>query len=546
MLVLALAPSSFAQVQVRLFNATSSFEVQTNRNAQTADPASVGSGITVTGELVAISNLTTTRLRLTFPAPITSSPAVTTTGVFPPGFATAPPTDAIRIDGGAGTGLFASVTAVTTVDYTGGTIDINLPGVNNAGGLSGSLRLLGVRIDANGKTAPLTVSGALQSTANNYFAPTETPTLISALGPGITGLAIGAKTSPTTDPVPANNAVPSDGTATVFTNRTVSDNLASFIIVEGNQQALRTATQSSSSGVAVPNGTNIRLTFNNVPANLTLTLTCSGSGSSTAVSLVVAVSNGSITSTNNTSNITVTGTSLTRTETLDCRIALPVPAGGQLGSNVSLSPGAITVTATLIPIGDALDTVNTPTLNFPTVTGGYPRFAQADLGPLTIINIVAANTTFLLPYASKTGPFDTGIALANTTADPFGVSGGGQAPAAGNCVLTFFPRTTTGAGTSSTLTTSATVRPGTGLGTDGTLAAGGTWTVNVSELLPAATPAISGDYFGYIFVVCNFPAGHGISFIYNGAGFTSFSPLGVMNPPAAVARTSLNAEFLGF
>jgi hypothetical protein len=542
MLVLALAPSSFAQIQVRIFNAASSFEVQTNRNAQTADPASVGSGITITGELVADSNLTTTRLRLTFPAPITSSPAVTTTGIFPVGFAAAPAGDPIRIDGGSGTGLFASVTAITTVDYAGGTIDINLPGLNNTPGASGSLRLLGVRIDANGKTAPLTVSGALQSSANNYFPPTETPTLISALGAGITGLAVGAKTSPTTDPVVANNAVPSDGTATIFTNRTVSDTLAFFIIVEGNQQALRTATQSSSSTTPVTNGTNIRLTFNNVPANLTITLACSGSGSATAISLVVAVSNPSITSTNNTSTLTVTGTSLTRTETIDCRLVLP----GALGSNVTLTPGAITVTATLVPIGDALDTVNTPTLNFPTATGGYPRFAQADLGPLTVVNIVAANTTFLLPYGSKTGPFDTGIALANTTADPFGAAGGGQIPTAGNCVLTFFPRTNTGAGTSSTLTTSATVRPGTGLGTDGTLAAGGTWTVNLSELMPAATPAITGDYFGYIFISCNFPAGHGISFIYNGAGFTSFSPLGVMNPPAAVARTTGNVEFIGF
>jgi hypothetical protein len=544
MMVLAFASSSFAQIQLHLFNAPSPFEIATNRNAQTADPTSAGSGLTITGELVASSNLSVTRLRITFPGPITSSPAVVAAGGFPPGFTTAPAGDPIAIVGAAG--LFATITAVTTVDYSGGTIDVNLP-TAVANTQSGSFRIIGVHVDMNGKTAPLTVSASLNSQAQGYFTPTETPTIVTAGGAGITGLAIGAKTSPTQDTTLANNATPSDGTATVFTNRTVSDNLASFVIVEGNAAALRTATQSSASGTPVLNSTQIRLTFNNVPANVTLTLACSGSGSGTAISLGVAPSNTAITSTNNTSTISITGSSLTRTETIDCRLALPVPAGSSLGSNVTLTAGQnITVTATLFPIGDALDTVNTPTLNFPTSTGGYPRFAQADLGPLTIVNVVAANTTLLIPYASKTGPFDTGIALANTTADPFGASGGGYTPTAGNCALSFFPRTATGAGTSSTLTTSSTVRPGTGLATDGTLAAGGTWTVNLSELMPAATPAITGDYFGYIFFVCNFPAGHGISFIYNGAGFTSFSPLLVLTPPAAVARTGGTAEGLDF
>src|SRR5438552_7051574 len=42
MLVLALAPSSFAQIQIQLFSAPSAQEVQTIKNAQTADPNSSG------------------------------------------------------------------------------------------------------------------------------------------------------------------------------------------------------------------------------------------------------------------------------------------------------------------------------------------------------------------------------------------------------------------------------------------------------------------------------------------------------------------------
>ena len=52
----------------------------------------------------------------------------------------------------------------------------------------------------------------------------------------------------------------------------------------------------------------------------------------------------------------------------------------------------------------------------------YPRYTAVETGPTTVINIVQASTTLLVPYAVAEGAYDTGIALANTLADPFGAS----------------------------------------------------------------------------------------------------------------------------
>src|SRR5947208_17176748 len=100
------------------------------------------------------------------------------------------------------------------------------------------------------------------------------------------------------------------------------------------------------------------------------------------------------------------------------------------------------------------------------------------------LNIVAANTTMLLPYFAIVGAFDTGIAISNTTADAFGVAGGGANPSAGTIKVDIFP-TAQGGGAETTvsLTTSATARPGAGLSSDGTLAAGEVWTAFMSQIL---------------------------------------------------------------
>jgi hypothetical protein len=503
MMVLALAPSSFAQINIQIFPNGSGQEVGTNRNAQTADPLSAGAGILVSGALVANSPLTTTSLFVDYPSNITSA---TATFIGP-----IPVSDPVRIEGQ--TGVFASA-SISTINYITGLVEITLPGFGTTSNtLSGSFRLVGVRIDANGQTAPVTATFSLGNTANNYILSTTSGTVINALGDGIGSMAVGGRTSTSVN----------SGTATIFTNRNTVDALASFVVTEGFASAWRTSTQTTTNNTQTPNGTQIRLTFNNIPSNLSLPFSITDKNGSLTVTGMPA----SVSSSSNVVTLSFTTTSLTATEAFQVDIG---PIVNPVGSNVTLNPGTITVTATMFPIGPALNDQQQPT-----VTGGFPRFAQADVGPVGVVNIVASNTTLLIPFAVRDLGFDTGIALANTTADPFG-SAGGATPQAGTIRLDFFPRAAAGAGTTFSLTTSATVRPGAGLSADGTLAAGSTWSALLSELMTAAGQ--TGSFTGYIFIQANFINAHGTSFVSDFRSFTSASPVLVLAPPATQSRTT--------
>jgi hypothetical protein len=509
-LIMAFSTSSFAQVQIQIFNTPSASEIQTNRNASSSDPLSTGAGLTISGSLVADAPLTATTLTLSFPAPITSGIPNSTV----------PPSDPIRIEGQSG--VFAGITSLG-VNYSNGTVTIVLPGTGGVPNtLSGSFRLVGVKFDANGKTAPVNVTASLSSSANNYLPPSNNSVpLVSAFGAGFTA-AQGAVSGGT-----------NLGTMLVFTNQTAglfSAAQASVVLTEGFAFAWRTATQNTTNQTAAPNSTQIRVTVNGLPTGTTATISTASNNSNVTFSL----SSTSLQPPNssnpnrNTTVISFLGTRSGSTDAIQLDFNLTGNASG-------LTPGTITLTATMAPIGDALDANNQPT-----ITGGFPRFAQADVGPITLGSILAANTTLLIPYAVRAGAYDTGIALANTTADPFASSGGGATPAAGTISVFLFPRTDTGAGTMRTFTTSATVRPGVGLATDGTLAAGGTWTALVTDLWTAAGQ--TGDFFGYIFFQTNFLNAHGAAYIFDGRGFTSGTPVLVLPPPA----TGQNSRNRGF
>jgi hypothetical protein len=513
MLVLALAPSSFAQVNIQIFGAASPQEVQTSQAAQTADPASSGAGLTVSGAVIANIELTVTRLDITFPGPITSSPTI-------------PVGDPLRIEGA--TGLFTTA-SISTILFSAGVVQITLPeckGGCAAATPSGSFRLVAVRMDVNGRTAPIQATASLANTANGYINSSTPQTVINALGPGLGSMAIGARTGGT-----------NTGTATILSNATISDSSASVVIGEGFASAWR-ADQNSLNPLGHPGTTSaegrdtnnpyqIRLTVAGLASGQTLTVATSGSST-----LSYDITGTSFSSTTTQRTISILRSSLTAVE----QIQLDFTVTGAGTSPVA--PGSVTVTATMAPLGAQVESNGTPI-----ATNGYPTFVQADVGPVTIVNVVAANTTLLVPFAVRDGGFDTGIALANTTADPFGSSGGGATAQSGTIRLDFFPRAATGgAGTTFSLTTSATARPGIGLSADGTLAAGATWTVLLSELLTAAGQ--TGSFTGYIFIQTNFLLAHGAPFVSDFRNFTSFTPMLVLPAPLSVSRVA--TETLGF
>jgi len=294
------------------------------------------------------------------------------------------------------------------------------------------------------------------------------------------------------------------------------------------------------------NSTRVKLTFNNVPTGVTLTLsidTPDGTGTSALSARFgsegAPSSSATITSSANTATVVILNSSLTTVESINVNIASITVSS----TAAVTTAGSITVSAGLSPV---CDTNLDPATGLPTAANGYPCFgAGVDVGPLTVVNIIPTNTTMLMPYAAVLPPFDTGLAVANTTADPFVATGGGATPSAGTIRLDFFPTASAGgAGTSFSLTTSATVRPGAGLSSDGTLAAGATWTVLFSQLLTAAGQ--TGNFIGYVFIQANFLNAHGTATISDFRTYSLTSNVLVLLPPATSSRSSVSAEALDF
>jgi len=551
LLTLALAPSSFAQVQLTLTPTPSPGEINTNHAAQTIDPSVPGGGIQVLGQLLAPSGLTTTTLLLTYPAVLTSSPgsggfcdqnsssttagnpAVAFGGTINPGpfvasgsatCPTIPPEDPINIVGQ--NGLFASLSSANLrLNTNFRRIEIDLPGFPSGQSAGGSFRITGVRLDMNGLTAPVNATASLSNAANNYLLSTTSVAQTNALGAGIASVAIGA----------VSGSV-NQGTGAILTNKTVPKGTASILLTGGFAGAWRKKADLSNSGTALgatagsaENSTRIQLTWSSIPTGVTLTLSIAGSSSANGT---FTTGGGTTTITNGSgiATIEITSDKLTSTQTLEVDVT-----GIALSSTAAVgTPGSITMTASMAPFcTSAVDS----TLGEPTNANGYPCFTETEVGPLTVVNILPVSTTLLVPYALTLPPFDTGVAIANTTADPFGSSGGGAIATAGTITFSFFPTTATGgAGTPFSLTTSSTNRPGLGLSSDGTLAAGAEYTVLLSQLLTAAGQ--TGNFTGYIFITTNFLDAHGTATISDFRTYSLTANVLVLPPPATFSRAT--------
>ncbi len=102
-------------------------------------------------------------------------------------------------------------------------------------------------------------------------------------------------------------------------------------------------------------------------------------------------------------------------------------------------------------------------------------------------------TNLLFPWVANVAGYDSGLAIANTSTDPYGTIA-----QSGSCVINGYPMT---GGTPVALTTP-------------TVASGDTYTMVMSD---PANPAFNG-WAGYIIAVCNFQYGHGFAYINDNFG----------------------------
>jgi len=143
-------------------------------------------------------------------------------------------------------------------------------------------------------------------------------------------------------------------------------------------------------------------------------------------------------------------------------------------------PGTATVNMSYAP---------TPTSGAFTASAGalasssltIPRFADTSTAN-NLFTIVICQTVLLFPFVTNQGGFDTGLAIANTSSDPFGTK-----VQAGGCNLYWY-----GANAPSMVPT-------------GTVATGTVYATLASSAAP--------NFQGYMIAVCNFQLAHGFAFV---------------------------------
>jgi hypothetical protein len=110
-----------------------------------------------------------------------------------------------------------------------------------------------------------------------------------------------------------------------------------------------------------------------------------------------------------------------------------------------------------------------------------PRFIDTSTAT-NVVAVTICRTNLLFPFVTNQSGFDTGLAISNTSTDPFGT-----AAQQGPCTLNFY-----GANAPAAVTTAS-------------IASGTTYT-NLASL---AAP----NFQGYMIAVCNFQYAHGFAFV---------------------------------
>jgi hypothetical protein len=321
---------------------------------------------------------------------------------------------------------------------------------------------------------------------------------------------------------------------------------ANFVlkIPENYQDMFRDANQFNGPGTTgnFPNSpasdTSVQIVLSNIPSGLDIS-GCSAEMTN-AAGTALSVGSPQVSFTNITAAspvLTVNFNANTDLDNLDVLWVKCTTVG--LGSaTVPLPSTPVTAQVTLAPTGAALSAGNTALVAL--TTGQVPRYQQTlvPTAPLTVVIFPPSNTVLLMTFGFVGPGYNTGIAVANTTVDPFGVAGGGASPSSGTVSFLLVKND----GTTKTYTTT-TGSPGSGLTGAGVVASGSTYVVNLSEILTAAN--FGTTFTGYVFVTANFTYAHGAGTIYTtSTGAAALNSPVLVLPPVTTAQVRQTPEAL--
>ena len=188
------------------------------------------------------------------------------------------------------------------------------------------------------------------------------------------------------------------------------------------------------------------------------------------------------------------------------------PAPGPMSVSLSLAPN---------PTQGAFSAANAAN---PFSVNIIPRFADTSTAK-TFAQVGLCNTVLLFPFVTTNNGFETGLAISNTSQDPFGTT-----PQAGTCALNWYQAGASG--TNPPVGTTPSVAGGTTLAF---LASNATYGVGTGSA-----------FTGYMFAVCNFQLAHGYAAITDiGARGVLSSYLAlVVGTPTTSSRSGNASEML--
>jgi hypothetical protein len=406
---------------------------------------------------------------------------------------------------------------ISSVSNSGGSIVIGLgtpaatssvvpPPTNPTTGItfpSGSVStfdIAGVLLGTNGKSGE--IDATMSETSGSVNLTSTVIAVISAVTPPLVDPTL-ATTIPSA--VTASTTLPAGAGGPALLNSAGAAIKGNFTVrvAENFPEMWQSAAQYNGGAVfpASPSSsTQVNFIFKNVPAGLnisnciaTLTdVTGTTSNTNTAAGAAVASAN-SITAASNIITVNFSGNlDLAATDVLwlSCTSV-------SSGSATLPLPGApVTVQVEMGPLGTALTSLGAA--NTGLATGLIPRYQDTPqpASGIPVILFPPSQTTLLITYAVVVPGFNTGIAISNTTNDPFGTSGGGATATPGTIVFTLFKND----GTTKSFTTAS-------------VAAGTTYAANLSDILSSAGAGTT--FSGYIFAQANFPQAHGAATIYD-------------------------------
>jgi hypothetical protein len=252
-------------------------------------------------------------------------------------------------------------------------------------------------------------------------------------------------------------------------------------------------------------GTLIQVVLSNIPANVAVYAPVVTAADQTPAA---GTTLGTITLVGSATGTITAATPLSATSSITAGTAALTVSGGSATAYFLFAPGSASSTTTesfSVPFYTvqsanavaASTTAVTAAVSFAPI-GASNTIPSFVVGPSTVTTTLSTysgcTTSLLFPFVSNQLGFDTGIAIANTSSDPFGSKG--ATPQQGICTMYFY-----GNGAPSPANVATPVVP-----------TGSVYTTVLSS--------VAAGFQGYIIAQCSFQYAHGFAFIEDGVGPT--------------------------